>query len=388
MEIKNLKKAANRILKAIKKKERIILYGDADLDGTTSVIILKETIKNLGGNNTVIYFPDREKEGYGINEIALNYLKKFAPALFLAFDCGISNFKEVILAKKMGFEVIIIDHHEILDRLPKASIIVDPKQKGDKYPFKELANAGIAFKLSQVLLKEKFNQSLRKNFLELAALATIADSMPAENENKTMIEEGLFSLENSWRPGIRAFLEMGFPEDYLNFRQKVFKIISLLNIRDVQNQLPASFRLLTISSLKEAKEMVKSLSEKAVFRKQRINEIIEQVEEKILIEEEEPIIFVGDDFWELTLLGPVASLILQKYKKPVFLFKKDKNEAQGTIRTPNGVNSIILLKKCKKYLLTYGGHPRASGFRLKNENLEEFKECLIKNRVFVEQKRR
>lgn len=384
MEIKNLKKAAQRILKAIKNKERIILYGDADLDGAASVIILKETIKNLGGSIAAIYFPDREIEGYGVTKTALKILKKFAPALFLTLDCGISNFKEIKLAKKLGFEIIIIDHHEVLDKLPDASIVVSPKQKGDKYPFKEFANSGLVFKLSQTLLKEKLNESLRKNFLELVAISTIADMMPEEEENKTMIREGLSSLENSWRPGIRVLLShqdnlySNWDRENYFLRQKVSKIISLLNIRDVQNRLPASFRILTTPSFEEAKEMVAHLSKKILFRKQRIIEITEQVKEKIFSEKEENIIFIGDSSWELILLGPVASTIFQQYEKPTFLYKKGKTESQGTVRSPGGINSVNLLKKCKKYLLAYGGHPRASGFRLKNKNLEKFKECLIK----------
>jgi len=120
MEIKNLKKAANRIQKAIKEKERIILYGDADLDGVTTTILLKEAIKNLGGEIASIYFPDREKDGYGITKNGLHSLKEIAPALLITLDLGITNFEEILLAKKLGFEVIIIDHHEILDKLPQA----------------------------------------------------------------------------------------------------------------------------------------------------------------------------------------------------------------------------------------------------------------------------
>ena len=195
IEIKNLKKVAQRILKAIKNKEKIVLYGDADLDGVAAVIVLADTIKNLGGKITAIYFPDRELEGYGITEKGLNYLKKLSKkALLISLDCGIGNFKEVVMAKKLGLEVIIIDHHQILDELPEASIIVDPKQKGDKYPFKELAAAGVVFKLSELLLKNIMTENLRKNFLELTALATIADMMPREEENKVFIEEGLKSL--------------------------------------------------------------------------------------------------------------------------------------------------------------------------------------------------
>jgi len=201
-EIKNLKKVADRIKKAVKNKEKIILYGDADLDGSGSVIILEESIKNLGGEVSAVYFPDRTIEGYGLNEKALDTLKNFSPALLIISDCGIGNIKEIDIAKKMGFETIIIDHHEVLEKLPKASIIVDPKQKGDKYPFKSFSAAGVVFKLAELLLEDQLNDSLKRNFLELVALATIADMMPQEKENKVYIEEGLKSFENSWRPGI------------------------------------------------------------------------------------------------------------------------------------------------------------------------------------------
>ncbi len=166
IEIKNLKKAAARILKAIKKKEKIILYGDADLDGVASVIILKEALKNLGGKISAVYFPDREIEGYGITEKGLDYLAKFSPSLLVALDLGIGNFKEVKLAKKLGLEVMIIDHHEILDKLPSVKIVVDPKQKKDKYPFKGFAATGIVFKFAELLLEGKMTENLRKSFLE------------------------------------------------------------------------------------------------------------------------------------------------------------------------------------------------------------------------------
>jgi single-stranded-DNA-specific exonuclease len=380
-EIKNLKKVANRIVKAIKNKEKIILYGDADLDGVTSVIILKETIKNLGGEVAAIYFPNREIEGYGITETGLNYINNLSPALLVALDLGIGNFKEVKLAKKLGFEVIIVDHHEILDKLPEAEIVVDPKQEGDKHPFKELATVGIIFELSQEIFKNEIPDSLKKSFLELTALGTIADMMPRKNDNDFFIKEGLKSLENSWRPGIQVFFKefpVGRGVGYsLNLDQKVFKIISILNVRDVKNNLPASFRLLTTSSVGESKEILKELFEKSKLRREKINEIIEEIEERIS-GVDSPIVFEGDSNFDFTLLSVVASLICKKYKKPTFVFKKLEKESQGTVRAPSGINTVVLMKKCKKYLLTYGGHPAASGFRIKNENLEKFKECLIK----------
>jgi len=376
MVIKNLKKATNRILKAIKSKEKIILYGDADLDGVTSVIILKETINGLGGFVSNIYFPDREIEGYGITKIALARLKKFSPALLIAMDCGIGNFQEIKLANEMGFEVMLIEHHKVLDKLPPAKIIVNPKQKGDKYPFKEMANVGITFKLSEALLEEKMSKSLRKSFLELVALATIADMMPQVDENRIFIEEGLKNLENSWRPGIKAFFASNFLKDY-NLREKVSQIISILNVRDVGNNLPVSFGLLTTSSFKEAKDLIPKLREKTKERRRKIRQLLEEAERRVS-GNLEPIIFEGGSEWDFHIISPIASILCKNYQKPTFVFKELEKESQGTVRVPLGIDSVSLMKKCKQYLITYGGHAPASGFRIKNENLEKFKKCLIK----------
>ena len=377
-QIKNLKKAAERILKAIKRKERIILYGDADLDGISSVIILKETINSLGGKVSAVYFPDREIEGYGITQLGLQYLKKHTPALLIAVDCGIGNFKEVKLAKKLGFEVIIVEHHEVLDRLPQAEIIVNPKQKGDKYPFKGLATVGIVFKLSELILDEKIKGVLKNTFLELVALATLADMMPRQSENKLFIAEGLSLLKKTLRPGIKVFFKTEIFKSSLDFSQKVYKMISILNVRDIKNRFPASYRLLIASTSNEAEKIVKLLLEKGKIRKEKIERMIEEVEKRI---KGIPgsIIFEGDAEFELILVSSAASFICQKYQRPTFLYKKMDEDSQGTVRTPKDTDAVALMKKCKKYPMTYGGHPRAAGFRIKNSNLEKFKKCLIQN---------
>ncbi len=388
-EIKNLKKVANRILKAIKDKEKIILYGDADLDGVTSVILLRESIQNLGWKVSAIYFPDREEEGYGINKKALENLKKFSPALLIALDCGISNFEEIILAKNLGFEVVIIDHHVVLNKLPSASIIVDPKQKGDKYPFKEFATAGIVFKLVRALLKRKLSEPLRRNFLEMVSVATLADMMPRVEDNKIFIDEGLKFLKTSWRPGIKAFFDKevlksfgdkfsSIDKNYNNLEEIIYKIISLSNIRDIKKNSPAGFRLLTSSSLAEAKRIIAQLVEKNIQRKQKIGEILQEVEDRVSSSPQGPIIFEGDSSWELLLISPVASIICQRYKKPTFLFKKMKEESQGTVRMPSGMDGVKGLLNCSHLLKNFGGHPTAAGFRIKNDNLGKLGECLSK----------
>lgn len=376
IQIKNLDKAAKRIIKAIKTKEKIILYGDSDLDGFSSVIILEEIIKNLEGAVSDVYFPDREKEGYGINEKALNFLKKYAPALLITIDCGIGNFKEVEIAKKMGFEVMIIDHHEILDKIPKAKIVVDPKQKGDKYPFKQFAAVGLAFKLAEATLKNKLTESLRKNFIELAAMATIADMMPQISENREIIAEGLGYLESSWRPGIQVLFNLKQIKS-LDLIQKVYKINSLLNIRDIQNRLPVGYRILTSSKKQEAEKLSENLYEKNLERKEKINEMIETVKVRISKREDEPIIFETDSSFEVALMGVAESLLVKEYDKPVFLCKKLKDDSMGGIRAPAGFNVVEAMKNYSKHLITYGGHPQAAGFRIKNTHLEKFRKHLI-----------
>lgn len=375
MEIKNLKKVATRIRKAIKDKEKIVIYGDSDMDGVCSVIILKECIQNLGGDIPEVYFPDRETEGYGINKTALKNLKSHAPALLIALDLGIGNFKEVDIANKMGFHVIIVDHHEILGKLPNADIIVDPKQKGDKYPFKLFANVGLVYRLAIVLLKDKMTDNLRKDFLELAAMATIADMMPQTDDNEEIIMEGLSSLRDSWRPGIQALLELE-SISHLSLMYQVNKMNSLLNIRDVSEKTPASFRLLTISNIEDAGRMVEKLLEKNAEKKRKIKDILEQVEARISFKKDS-IIFEGDSSWELVLLGIVCSIMTQKYDKPVFLYRKDKKDSQGSIRTPKDHNVVSAMNSCSDYFMNYGGHPMAAGFRAENKNLDKIKECLI-----------
>ena len=376
-EIKNLKKASERILKAIKNKERIILYGDADLDGTTSAIILKESIQYLGGKVEAIYFPNREIEGHGVTENALNLLKKITPALFITVDCGIGNFEEIRLANNLGFEVIVIDHHQVC-KLPEASIIVNPKQDGDKYPFKELAAAGIVFKLSELLLGVQITEKLKKDFLGLTALATIADMMLVEADNKIFIDKGLVLIKNSFRVGIQTFFEEEIVKNIDGLDKKILKFISIFNTRDFKNGMPISFQLLTLNSKEKAQELIIELFQENIQKKQQIKQIMMQLKKQIL-NDKEPIIFLGSVDWKFSFIGSLASIISHKYQKPTFIFKKGKEESHGTVRILKDINSVNLMKKCSKYLLAFGGHPRASGFRIKNENLEKFKICLIKN---------
>ncbi len=378
MEIKNLEKTAKRILEAIKNKEKIILFGDSDLDGAVSVIILKESIQTLGGEVSATFFPNRLKDGYGLNFNSLKRLKKFAPALLITVDCGIGNIEEIKEAKKIGFDVVVVDHHKVIDGIPEADIVVDPKQPGDNYPFKEFAAAGIVFKLSKLLLGDKMSASLKANFLEITALASIADMVPKADENKVFIERGLDSLEDSWRPGIKTFFEMDILEEKDNFYDRVSQMISILNIQVTKDEAPACYKVLTMSSSEELKQLILELKEKHENKDKNIIKLVEKIE-NIIENSEDPIIFEGGEDYEYMLIPGAASILCSTFEKPTFLYKQMENESLGTVRSISEIDSVDLMKKCSQYLITFGGHPKASGFRIKNNNIEKFKTCLIKN---------
>jgi len=398
VEIKNLNKAAKKIKEAILSNKNIIIFADSDLDGASSAIILKEAIENFSLIKTKdkvlpkidFYFPSRIKEGYGLNKSALSYLKKkflFSgknkkKPLIITLDCGIGNFKEVDLARKIGFDVLIIDHHEVLKKTPKANLIVDPKQKGDKYPFKEFSNAGLTFKLAQEILKGNLSKALEKNFLELVALATIADMMPQVGENKLLINAGLKDIDNSPRPGIKAFFEILDKDSFSTKNEMIRQIVSALNTSTVENHIHLAFSLLTAINLEEAKDMAKDLLEKNKIRHQNIKLLEKEIKEKVLkSQKKSPIVFLGSSSFPLELLGSVASMICKEFQKPVFLFQIQSSVVQGVVRVPSGFDGVKLMEKCSKLLKTYGGHPKAAGFSVKQENLDKFKGCLIKQLI-------
>lgn len=378
MEVKNVPEAAERIKKAIDKKERIILYGDADLDGVCSVLILKEALKNMGGEIAAVYFPNREEEGYGITKTALEALGKFAPALFIAMDLGISNFEEIDLANQKGFEVILIDHHQILGSLPSAFLIVDPKQEGEQYPFTSFAACGLTLRVAEHVLGKAMTNSLRKSLVELATLGTIADMMPREQDNQALIEEGLSYLPQSWRPGLQALFQFEPFSQALSLEEKIARVISLLNVRDIQYGLPAAFRLLVVSSLQDAEALLERLWEISKVRHGNIRAFVEEVERNIAARRDDLIIFEGTTELEYVLLGGAASVLANRYKKPVFLYRERGAESLGSVRAPLGYDTVKAMTYCSQFLSTYGGHAQASGFRLKTEHIDQFRSCLIK----------
>jgi single-stranded-DNA-specific exonuclease len=375
MKIKDIDKAVDRIKEAVQNEEKIVIYGDADVDGVSSVIIMEETIKAIGGKVERSYFPDYEKQRHGVNEVALNILKPLAPALLITVDLGISNNQEIEIAKEMGFDVVIIDHHDIIDKIPEATAVVDPKREDDNYPFKFFAAAGLVLRVAEDLIDD-MSKSLREDLVSLAAVATITDMMPQEDENLEIIEEGLKYLDYNERPGIKVFFQSKKLGEGLSSQEVVSKISTLTNVRNIEGDYPAAYLMLSYKTMREAEEFLDELIEKNELRQNRINEGVAMLEEKLLNNPTEEIIFEGHSSWDSSILSSIASRISAKFLKPAFLFPLGEDEIRGTMRCPRGINGMEALKSCDNLLIMYGGHPPAGGYRIKKENLSKFKECL------------
>ncbi len=390
LKIKNIDKAAERIRQAVLNGEQIIIYGDSDLDGISSMVIVKESIDNLisllpkekkEAFPTVLAFsPERRNEGYGLNEKALAFIKtKVDQGLIVTLDCGITNFNEIKEAVKSGFSVVIVDHHNAVGMVPEAAeIIVDPKQPTDDYPFKDYANVGLAFKLSQEILGDKLSPMLKDSFLELTALGTISDMMPEVGENEEWIKEGLEKIEYSQRPAIKAMFSLLNPMDFSSKRDMVSKINSALNSSSIENHIPKPYLFLIESDFEKAKETAEELFAESMEKQRNIAVLTEELIEKVSFKNNSSIVFEGSHLWEPEHLGAAASRLCNYFEKPVFLYKKGEDFSRGTVRVPKGMNAVKAMESCKELLMMFGGHPPAAGFTVRNDNIDKFEECLKK----------
>lgn len=378
MIMKNIDKASERIKKAVDNDEQIIIFADSDLDGAASAVILKETIDNLNYSKTVVLFPDRKKEGYGLNKDVLEIIiSKFKKGLLVTLDCGITNYEEVKIAKQKGFDVIIVDHHkEIGGKLPEADVIVDPKQKEDESPFKEYANAGVTYLLAEEILGESMPNMLKESFLELVALATISDMMIEIEDNKEFIIQGLSTLETSERPALKAMIKFLGKEKFKSKRDMVAKINSALNSAKINDHVMASYLLLVEPSMDNAEIMAKDLLEESEARHREINALADEVK-NMFLNSSLKIIFAGSPKWNIEYLGAVASRLSNNFDKPVFIYQKYEEISRGTVRVPKKYDAVKAMENCSQLLETFGGHAPAAGFTIKNENIARFEQCLL-----------
>ncbi len=355
--MKNLKEVAEKI----KKANKVVLYSDSDLDGVTSALILKETIKAMD-KEVVCFFADRDKRGYGLNVASVEVIKNEAPALLIVTDCGISNFEGVKKAVDSGFEVVIMDHHKPHERLPEADLIVCPKLHDD--PFKERPNAGITLLLSEIILGER-----RDDLVEYNAIAILADMMPHEEDNLTVLEAAKKNFPST--AGMKTFCDLWESEDFFEIAQKA---VPVLNITEMIDYLPEAFIFFNTEKESDRKKM----AEKMIADYKGRREAVEKIKREALKNDEgKDILFTGSSLWPSYLLGKAASRLVLELDKPIFLFKDKGDVSQGTVRVPKGEDAVEAMKKSEDILVTYGGHPPAAGFTVENEYLDQFKENLL-----------
>ena len=378
--------AAVRIRKAVEDGERICVYGDYDVDGLTATAILVRCLRMLGAD-VVYHIPHRLTEGYGIHADTVSALAEAGADLLVTVDCGVSAVAEVALARKLGMEVIVTDHHEPGDEVPADVLIVNPKLPGSSYPFRELAGAGIAFKLAWAIGKS-FSKGKRvserfKSFLldsmTLAGLGTIADVVPLRDENRVIAHFGLKGLGGSDAPGIRALCEAaGLDSTFPSAFDVAFKLAPRLNALGRMGCARRGVELLTTESDDEAREIAASLN---VENRRR-----QDVQQGILAEARDMIaaadgvdgrqsIVLAREGWHAGVLGIVAARLSDEYWRPTILLTSDGGEAHGSGRSVEAVNLFDALHDCADRLLGYGGHAMAAGLRLKADEIDPFRDA-------------
>ncbi len=354
----------------VRSGEKIFLFGDGDLDGISSVVILEEVLAELGSPPSFVYFGNRQKYRHGLSLPLFEVIRDKGPGLLILLDCGVTNKKSVKEAKKEGFKVLIIDHHPAVEGEPEADVIIDPKLEGEKEEI--LCTGGIAFKFAQLLTE---NEKVLKEASILAMLATLSDQMPWEGENEKIIEKGLSNLEDTERVFFKFLIQendLTPPFTQGNAERGIISVLSAAHQRDYESQL---YKVLKLNSWSKARRVGDLLIQRNQLQKQRVEEIIGEVQKEA---EPASLIFKGDKDWPLFLAARAASYLVKEYKVPVFLYNRGKEESQGSVRGPSKIDVVELMKPCRDLLLNFGGHPRAAGFGLKNENLNKFKDCLEK----------
>ncbi|MDZ7798316.1 MAG: single-stranded-DNA-specific exonuclease RecJ [Patescibacteria group bacterium] len=385
---KDMKKASKRIFKALEKKEKVAIYGDYDADGVTSTAIIYNVLTELGFKNIEVYIPYRMTEGYGINEKAVKEFVDKNIDLMITVDCGIANKEEIALANKKGIDVIITDHHhEPLNPPDKAFAIINPKVKEEKYPFKDLAGVGVAFKLAQALIKESRKKGLdiprgyEKWLLDLVAIGTVTDCVGLIGENRTLVRYGLVVLNKTKKIGLRKLIK----KSRLNLGELeawniAFQLGPRLNAAGRLDHASTSFKLLITGDNQEAEEIVEGLEktnkERQKITEKMVGEAKEQIDEK---KAKGSIISVLGQDWSAGLIGLVAGRLCDQFYRPIIVLSQSENEVIASGRSIPEFDIIEAVEKLRKHLKDYGGHAAACGFTLKaRDRLDEFnKELLI-----------
>ena len=378
-EMPDMEKAIERIIKAIENKEKIIIYGDYDVDGITSVTVLKSFLEERGIHVSE-YIPNRLEEGYGLNKKAVEYIAKQGNQLMITVDCGISAIEEVEYANKLGIETIVTDHHEPGEELPKAIAVVDTKRKDNKYPFRNLAGVGVVFKLIQAISQRlDLPEKEYLKYLDIVCIGTISDIVPLVDENRVIVKLGLKLVEQTKNLGLKAILEAsGYSK--IDSNTISFGVAPRINACGRMGHQEEALKLFLSKEIKEVQELTQKLNEYNRLRqeteKQIYNESIIQIEEKDLADRN-TIVVMGKG-WHHGVIGIVSSRITELYFKPSILLCEEEDYGKGSGRSIPGFDLYEALTQCKDTIDKFGGHSMAVGINVKKEKFEEFKEKLEK----------
>ena len=370
----DMEKATKRIIKAIKNKEKTIIYGDYDVDGITSITVLKQFLEERG-LDVDYYIPNRLEEGYGLNKEAVQEIAKKEYTLMITVDCGISGIEEIDLANSEGIETIVTDHHEQLDTLPNAYAIINPKRKDNTYPFRGLAGVGVVFKLIQALsLELGLDEKEYLKYLDIVCIGTISDIVPLINENRVIAKLGLMLVKCTKNIGLRELIkETGYKN--INSTMISFGIAPRINACGRMGRQEEALQLFLAKDVEKAKEITKHLEKYNVERQETEKSIFNQAMQKLEKEDLENIssIVLAGENWHHGVIGIVASRITEKYFKPTILICIEGNEGKGSGRSIPGFDLHQALVDSSKFLKKYGGHEMAVGLSLEKDKINDFK---------------
>ncbi|HEX6982375.1 MAG TPA: single-stranded-DNA-specific exonuclease RecJ [Balneolaceae bacterium] len=376
--MKDMGKATERLAKAIREGQKILVYGDYDVDGTTATSILYIFLKEFGVD-VDFYIPHRFKEGYGINIEGIQYAADINAGLIISVDCGITAIEETQKAKEQGIDLIICDHHNVGDVIPDAVAVLDPKRNDCQYPFDGLSGAGVGFKLVQgTIQKLGLNDKVAYKFLDLVAISIASDIVPIEDENRILMREGLRRINEKPRPGIKALMDLiNLQAGSITTSNIVFSIGPRINAAGRMGDASKAVLLLISETKGEAKSRAHELEGINIARREKDMQTMEEaqamVDKSFNLDNISSMVLHHPD-WHLGVIGIVASRLVDTYGRPTIMLSTVDDEIKGSARSIKGFNIYDAFKECEDLLEQFGGHEFAAGLTIKKENIEEFRQ--------------
>lgn len=377
--MKDMRIATDRIMRAIRTNEKILIYGDYDVDGTTAVSVVFDFLQFIYPSKCIEYYiPDRYKEGYGLSSAGIDYAQKNNFNLLITLDCGIKSVELIQLAKEKQIDCIVCDHHLPGNQLPPAVAILNPKQPNCSYPFKELCGCGVGFKLIQALCMElELDETLYTKYLDLVATAIAADIVSITGENRTFAFFGLKKANENPNTGIRALIEQSNLKTPLSVNSLSFAIGPRINAAGRMGDAKRAVSLFIEKDIIKAKEIALTLQSENNNRKEADSSITDEALMQITQDDTAHLkktIVVYNEHWHKGVLGIVASRLLEKYYKPTIVLTKSGDFYTGSARSIAGFNMYEGLDKCSHLLHAFGGHYFAAGMTIVPSQIELFKE--------------